>query len=682
MHPPRSSHFFLLLLSLLTYATASILTITIPPSNLLPNPNSLPASTHATLTTLRSYPSSPSSSSASGTSTPAGLRLKAPLSRKSNFVFNIPSGQVQGSQSFLLDIHSRDYIFAPYRVDVDADGGVVGVWETYRGNAWENRGVEKGMVQVGEVAVVEARVMGTREFYEERAGFSPLSLFKNPMILLVVFALAVTVGMPYLMDMMDPETRAEFERHSRKGRTAAIGDINAKAGAGAGANAIRGAGPGAGAGAGAGGFDLAGWMAGTSQGPMAALDSTVKAAASGREGGSAARRSYPSDLLEHRSLSMSFASPSTPPPPPVPDGWKTQFDDRYKEWFYINLKTGVSQWEPPPLPDTLPPSYDEAATATPIDPTSATTVAEAATDVVKKTATASPSASTPLKLGSNNPYNPARQRNSSGPETHTSIDDKMIAEDAKLATKLQAEEDERAWQGRDQGQQTYAGSPQPQSQTLSPPSHETKKSRSRSGSGFLGKLISKASSKVHHGTSSGTGSGFASPDHHQQPYQQQQQQQQQYQRPYSAPYGYSGYPAGGAGLYGPQQPYMYGQRPRQRRGMGGIGPGGAAALGLGGGLLGGAMLANAIGDHHDYQEGYADGVAADDFGGGDFWRGRLRRRGRLWGRGFLTSGLGGLEGFCLVGLLMFGVLGIGGSSLGNRLASRFFVSCTVYVRVA
>lgn len=77
---------------------------------------------------------------------------------------------------------------------------------------------------------------------------------------------------------MDPETRAEFEKQSRKGRNAAANDINARGAAGAGR--------GAGAGAGAGGFDLAGWMAGTSQGPMAALDSTMKAAASGREAGS------------------------------------------------------------------------------------------------------------------------------------------------------------------------------------------------------------------------------------------------------------------------------------------------------------------------------------------------------------------------------------------------------------
>ncbi|OAX76851.1 hypothetical protein ACJ72_08856, partial [Emergomyces africanus] len=176
MRPPPLFRFSSLisLFSFLAFSAASILTISIPASNLLPNPNALPASTHATLTTLRSAPSSSSpssSSSSSGTSAPAsGLHLKAPLSRQSNFVFRIPSGEGEGPQSFLLDIRSRDYIFAPYRVDVDAEGGVVGVWETYRGNAWDNRGAEKGMVRVGDVVVVEAKVMATRVFYEERAG--------------------------------------------------------------------------------------------------------------------------------------------------------------------------------------------------------------------------------------------------------------------------------------------------------------------------------------------------------------------------------------------------------------------------------------------------------------------------------------------------------------------------------
>lgn len=56
-----------------------------------------------------------------------------------------------------------------------------------------------------------------------------------------------------------------------------------------------------------------------------------------------------------------------------------------------------------------------------------------------------------------------------------------------------------------------------------------------------------------------------------------------------------------------------------------MGMGGAAALGLGGGLLGGAMLANTMHDDHDYGDGYGDGFGdggdfdgGGDFGGGDF----------------------------------------------------------------
>ncbi|EEH02935.1 predicted protein [Histoplasma capsulatum G186AR] len=355
---------------------------------------------------------------------------------------------------------------------------------------------------------------------------------------------------------------------------------------------------------------------------------------------------------------MSFAPPAGPPPPRVPDGWVAQFDDKYKEWFYVNLKTGISQWERPPVPDTLPPSYDQASPATTGDPAAAsvTTAAgeEAATGDVKKTSTTTTSSSTRLELGSNNPYNPARQRSRSpsAPATRTTADSQMIDEDAKLAAKLQAEEDERAHQRHEQGQQKYAGSPQSQSQPppqqqyqqqeqqqqqqeqqhqqqhphSSPPPlqqwqqpQETKRS---SGGGFFGKLLNKASAKVHHGSSnSGSGSGFAPPHNYNQPYQQQPYQQ--YQPPYPGPHGYNGYPpgaapGGGAPFYGPQQPYAPGPLPKQRKGFGGIGPGGAAALGLGGGLLGGALLADAIGDHYDYQEGYEDGLAAGDFGGGDF----------------------------------------------------------------
>jgi hypothetical protein len=64
-------------------------------------------------------------------------------------------------------------VFAPYRVDIAADGSVMGVWETFRGNPWENRGAEKYVVDIAAKkaadVVVEAKVLGKKGFYEERA---------------------------------------------------------------------------------------------------------------------------------------------------------------------------------------------------------------------------------------------------------------------------------------------------------------------------------------------------------------------------------------------------------------------------------------------------------------------------------------------------------------------------------
>lgn len=140
---------------LLCQMTVASLTIVIPPSSLLPNTQVLPASTHATLTTL-----------------PAGNdhRLVASLSHTSTLIFqDIPARQ----ESYLLDIRSSEYIFAPYRVDIAADGSVLGIWETFRGNPWDNRGGEKYVVDVAGKkqpdVVVEAKLLGRRGFFEERA---------------------------------------------------------------------------------------------------------------------------------------------------------------------------------------------------------------------------------------------------------------------------------------------------------------------------------------------------------------------------------------------------------------------------------------------------------------------------------------------------------------------------------
>ncbi|KAE8348341.1 hypothetical protein BDV28DRAFT_143734 [Aspergillus coremiiformis] len=258
---------FYLLTAIITVATSS-LTIIIPPTSLLSNPNALPASTHATLT-------SSSSSMQLKNDHRSPLRRTTSLTRSATFVF--PNLKSTGKpESFLLDIRSAEYVFMPYRIDVAADGTVLGVWETFRGNPWDNRGAESYVLDADTAnssdVTVEAKVLARRGFYEERSKFSPLTLLKNPMILLALVALGFTFGMPKLMENMDPEMRAEFEKHSR-------------------ASPISGATRSAMTGGGApGNFDFAGWMAGAHPRAAGSGPTAPQGVATGREGVSIRRR--------------------------------------------------------------------------------------------------------------------------------------------------------------------------------------------------------------------------------------------------------------------------------------------------------------------------------------------------------------------------------------------------------
>lgn len=97
---------------------------------------------------------------------------------------------------------------------------------------------------------------------------SALSLLSNPMILIALFSLAVVVGMPYLMENMDPETKAEFEAMQKERGVSSNP-----------AAAVQ-------------GFDLAGWMAGAKSGgdESEAVAVEEKAADGGQEGGKGGRR--------------------------------------------------------------------------------------------------------------------------------------------------------------------------------------------------------------------------------------------------------------------------------------------------------------------------------------------------------------------------------------------------------
>ncbi|KIX09026.1 uncharacterized protein Z518_00104 [Rhinocladiella mackenziei CBS 650.93] len=220
------------LFQLLVPILAASLRIQIPASNLLPNPNILPASTHATLT--------------SGSREP----IRAIL-RKGNY-FEFPDIPTTGSH--LLDIYSRDYVFAPYRIDIapssDPKGAVItGAWETYRGTQWADRGVAL-IAAPTEHLDMSAKILSKKNFYEQRQGFNPLSLLKNPMILMGLFALAFTFGMPKLMENMDPEMRAEYEEMQKKSPMGGL--TRAVQGGGGGGNPAE-------------SFDLAGFLAGSTR---------------------------------------------------------------------------------------------------------------------------------------------------------------------------------------------------------------------------------------------------------------------------------------------------------------------------------------------------------------------------------------------------------------------------------
>jgi hypothetical protein len=225
--------------------------------------------------------------------------------------------------------------------------------------------------------------------------------------------------------------------------------------------------------------------------------------------------------------------------------------------FYVNLYTKQSTWEKPteparPSDNDDPPDYSPS----PNDPITS--------DTKKK------------PLESNNPYSHSGE----GSQTES---------DAQLAARLQAEEDARAsshspnpttrgvdGSGQTSRQSGYPSAPTGQDSNQLPPRPDPS-DRGRS-KGFLGKLLGKSSSG--------------------QPYSQQQSYSQNQGYGGYPPQGYGGYPQYGYPPQGyggyPQQGYyqqpMYGQPPRRS----GLGTGGAAALGLGGGLLGGVLLGEAL----------------------------------------------------------------------------------------
>ncbi|KAI5841471.1 hypothetical protein DFP73DRAFT_481198 [Morchella snyderi] len=198
---------FLLASLLASVASAFTVTGTFAPSPHLPNPALLPPTTSLTLTT-------------------SGTTARTLISTSNGFTFhNISAG------SYLLDVACPSHHFAPLRVDVTGSGDV-SVHTTFRGNEWSNLGEARPYP-------VMLHAIKTADYYVVREGFNPTKLLANPMILVAIVSLVAIVGLPKLVDKMDPELKAEFEESQKKVGAAQANPL--------------------------GGFDVASFLAGTSK---------------------------------------------------------------------------------------------------------------------------------------------------------------------------------------------------------------------------------------------------------------------------------------------------------------------------------------------------------------------------------------------------------------------------------
>lgn len=163
-------------------ANAAQLIVSVPPSQLLPNPSTLPSSSHAVLL------GSP------------GTQLDSLIRKDNTFVFTdlAPS-------SYLLTVHATGYAFPPLRVDVipaptgqSESSANITAWQTFRGNEWSHTGPVMGSAQ--DTLRIALPPIALKDYYTQRSGFSILSFLKSPMILMGLVSVAMIVGLPYIMD--------------------------------------------------------------------------------------------------------------------------------------------------------------------------------------------------------------------------------------------------------------------------------------------------------------------------------------------------------------------------------------------------------------------------------------------------------------------------------------------------
>ncbi|KAJ3943732.1 uncharacterized protein N0V96_006664 [Colletotrichum fioriniae] len=198
------------------------------------------------------------------------LALAATSASAASLTLSIPSSQALPNPLHPPALDARDALL-PRRHLLRAlvEGGLA-AWETYRGNDWDNKGEAYAAKDFeGGGKGFEVRVLGQKNYFVERSKFSILTILKNPMILLGLISMGIFLGMPYLMDNMDPEMRAEFEERQKSNP---MNSLLGGGGGGGDANPMA-------------NFDMAGFLAGTGSSSSKKEETSGSGASGGGAGG-------------------------------------------------------------------------------------------------------------------------------------------------------------------------------------------------------------------------------------------------------------------------------------------------------------------------------------------------------------------------------------------------------------
>ncbi|KHJ34433.1 putative rna-binding protein fus tls protein [Erysiphe necator] len=282
-------------------------------------------------------------------------------------------------------------------------------------------------------------------------------------------------------------------------------------------------------------------------------------------------------------MSDNFVPPPGPPPtasPQVPEGYKAQWNEQYKEWFYVNIYTKKSQWEKPKEP-----AYPNTEVSPPGPPPGYTSDTKEKISDVKE----------PSQDGTRNTVDSAPGY------AQQSLPPREQKPKQGFLGKLLGKANGGSAASGQMNQPPQYGYPQQgyPAQSYPPQGYPPQ--------GYPPQGYPPQ--------------GYPQQGYPPQGYPPQGYPQQGYPPQGYPPQGYppQGYPPQG---YPPQgYPQAYGQPAKAKTG-GGLGMAGGAALGVGAGLVGGMLLEDAIESHEEriYEQGYQDAQNDDgDFGDdGDF----------------------------------------------------------------